>query len=138
MDRGERLSDATIANYRQQLDTRATVLEAFAALDALSTQMVRTGAPSELIVVDDAGARSDSAGQCPVVIREPSTEEACSKRSRATPELSMSAISVRHCPNSSPDRWRNVRDALAARASPQARRVVSRRTGNRTAARRSG
>ena len=36
----------------------ATVAEAFAALDALSAEMVRTGAPSdaiELIVVDDDG-----------------------------------------------------------------------------------
>jgi hypothetical protein len=36
----------------------ATLAEAFAAIDALSGQMVRTGAPSdaiELIVVDDDG-----------------------------------------------------------------------------------
>lgn len=42
------------------IDTRRTVREAFAAIDALSAQMVRTGAPSdavELIVVDDSGAR---------------------------------------------------------------------------------
>lgn len=42
------------------IDTRPTVREAFAAIDALSAQMVRTGSPSdavELIVVDDSGAR---------------------------------------------------------------------------------
>lgn len=42
------------------IDTRPTVREAFAVLDALSAQMVRTGGPSdaiELIVVDAAGAR---------------------------------------------------------------------------------
>ena len=38
----------------------ATVVEAFDAIDALSAQMVRTGAPSdaiELIVVDERGKR---------------------------------------------------------------------------------
>jgi hypothetical protein len=42
-----------------QVSEHATVLEAFAAIDALSAQMVRTGAPGdmvELIVVDDRGA----------------------------------------------------------------------------------
>ena len=43
------------------IDTRSTVRDAFAALDALSAQMVRTGAPSDavkLTVVDAAGARA--------------------------------------------------------------------------------
>jgi len=47
------------------IDTRSTVREAFAAIDALSARMVRTGAPSdaiELIVVDDSGARVTKPG----------------------------------------------------------------------------
>ena len=47
------------------IDTRSTVAEAFAALDALSERMARTGAPSdavELIVVDDSGERVERLG----------------------------------------------------------------------------
>ena len=42
------------------IDERATALEAFAAIDAVSERTMRTGAPSdpiELIVVDETGAR---------------------------------------------------------------------------------
>jgi hypothetical protein len=46
------------------MDTRSTVADAFAALDALSERMVRTGAPSDVVELI-VGGRLRRAGRAP-------------------------------------------------------------------------